>query len=152
MFGGGQTSSLGGGFPSLSKPQDKPEPVHSSARFAPIEWSSTRNELAFGGWVGGADGVIPPGWLLPVNPDSQSASKENRRQAIWVLPPGESKAELIASTVGVFSAPTWAPDGESLFYVQWEPAANGQGTVALKRHFRDGKSQTIAREIGRFAM
>ena len=151
LFGGGQISSLGGGFPT-AKTEEKPEPVLSTSRFAPAAWSPTRNELAFGGWVGGADGVIPPGWLLPVNPDSQSASKENRRQAIWVLPPGESKAELIASTVGVFSAPTWAPDGESLFYVQWEPAANGQGTVTLKRHFRDGKSQTITREIGRFAM
>lgn len=152
ILGAGQTSGLGGGFSSLFKTEEKPEPVQTTSRFASTAWSPTRNELAFGGWVGGADDVIPAGWLLPVRSDPQSASKETKRQAIWIVPPGESTAELVASTVGVFSAPTWAPDGESLFYVQWEPAANGQGTLALKRHFRDGASKTIVQEVGRFAI
>src|SRR5205085_470374 len=60
------------------------------------------------------------------------------------------QADLVAATSGVFSAPSWAPDGESIYFVCWEPASNGDGTLSLIRQHRSGKTEIVVRETGRF--
>jgi hypothetical protein len=147
-FGGGQPPGLGGGLQSVLRTEESPEPVFTTARFAPLAWSPVRRELAFGGLAGGADGVLPPGWLLPTT-DAQTET-ESPRHAIWVVAPGETHADLVASSNGVYSAPCWAPDGESLYFVHWELATGGDGTLSLVRQYRTGKSDVVVHETGRF--
>jgi len=153
LTGGIQLSGLGGGLDTLFKVEDKNDSPLPSARFAPLAWSPVRRELAFGGAAGGAESVLPQGWLLPAASTAASAStnpSDPVRRAIWVLPPGEGHADLIAVTTGQFSAPCWAPDGESLYFVRWEPAADGGGSLALIRRRRDGTTDVIHQEAGRY--
>jgi hypothetical protein len=149
VFGQERPSGLRGGFPSLFQIDDAPEQSNSFQRFAPLAWSPVRRELAFGGTVGGADAVIPPGWLLPAS-DEIASDDEAVRQAIWLLPEGESQAIPAAVSEGLFSAPCWSPDGDALYYVRWEPLANGEGSMSLLRHPRTGAVETIFRETGRY--
>ena len=47
----------------------------------------------------------------------------------------------------MFSAPAWAPDGDSIYYVHWEPLRDGEGALSLVRRHRNGKVETIVRDI-----
>src|SRR5262245_60615477 len=147
-FGGGQPPGFAGGLQSIFRVDEAPEPAVSSMRFAPLAWSPVRRELAYGGTVGGADAVVPAGWLLP-SPEP-IIDGETVRHAIWVVAPGESRADLVAETNGVFSAPCWAPDGESIYFVKWEPDSAAGGTLSLVRQHRSGKSDVVVSESGRF--
>lgn len=96
-----------------------------AASFAsPLDWSGDGQWLAY--TIEKRDAVaLSPGWLfrrqLVANPRVGPALGDRSTHQIWVTRADGAESALIEESNAALSAPTWGPDGRSLFYGRFVP-------------------------------
>lgn len=153
--------------------------ANSGCLFSSPAWSPQEDQLAYLCAAGGEENWLISDWLFGT-PEKKRPPEQPPVFQLRIWDARSSRDVLIDQVRGVFSRPGWAPDGQSLAYVRFEPddaavwshlwqqlqqvrlespdqiwdALMGEeevdGHLTLVRRYRDGRSESLEQKTGAF--
>lgn len=126
-----------------------------AASFAsPLDWSGDGRWLAYAIEKRDAD-VLAPGWLFrrPSGASSPAGAASSGRSThqIWVTRADGAESALIEESASPLSAPTWGPDGRSLYYGRFVPDAaeptRGRYEIVSRTGFNESRAVPLQLDL-----